>query len=80
MMTRQDMEQLGYHTRGTYRGPFSLEYCQKVIDELLQTKRENGSPVFTPGSLYIVSQDDEYNVVYTLTEQEFLRDQAHGGI
>ena len=71
METCQDMEQLGYHVRGTYRGPFSWEYCLGLVCDLRQAKCEDGSPAFTPGSLHIVSQGKGYNVVYTLTEQEY---------
>jgi len=75
-MTREKMESLGHHTRGTYRGPLGWEYATGLCKDLGQAKREDGTPTFTPGSLCIVSQDDGYNVVYILTEQKYQRDQA----
>ena len=77
-MTRQDMENQGHHTRGTYRGPLSWKYCLGLVGDLRRAKREDGGSVFTPGSLFIVSQDDKYNVIYILTEQEY--QQSLGGV
>ena len=72
MMTRQDMERLnpGYTIRGTYRGPLDWELCTGLYDDLQQSKCEDGTHVFPVGTLYIVSQDDGYNIVTVERTQE----------
>ena len=70
-MTREKMEALGHHTRGTYRGPLSWHYCMELYEDLQQARREDGTHVFRVGSLFIVSQGEGYNIVYLLTEQEY---------
>ena len=75
-MTREKMETLGHHTRGTYRGPLGWHDAMDLCKDLGQARREDGTPTFRLGSLRIVSQDEGYNVVYTLTEEEYQQDQA----
>jgi len=75
--TREKMESLGHHTRGTYRGPLSWHYCMELYDDLQQARREDGTHVFRVGSLFIVSQDEGYNIVYTLTEEEYQQSLVH---
>ena len=70
-MTREKMESLGHHTRGTYRGPLGWHYCMELYNDLQQAKHEDGTHVFRVGALRIVSQDEGYNIVYVLTEQEY---------
>jgi len=75
-MTREKMETLGHHTRGTYRGPLGWHDAMSLCQDLGQARREDGTPTFAPGSLRIVSQGEGYNVIYTLTEEEYQQDRA----
>lgn len=65
MMTRQDMERLnpGKKVRGTYRGPLDWKLCTGLYDGLQQSKHSDGTHVFPVGVLFIVRQDDGYNIV-----------------
>lgn len=75
-MTREKMESLGHHTRGTYRGPLSWRECVELYDDLQQAMLPDGvTHTFAVGTLFIVSQDEGYNIVYTLTEEEYQQTQ-----
>jgi len=75
-MTREKMESLGHHTRGTYRGPLGWHDAMDLCKDLGQARHEDGTHVFRVGALRIVSQDDGYNIVYLLTEEEYQQDRA----
>lgn len=72
MMSRQDMERLnpGKKVRGTYRGPLDWELCTSLYDSLQQARCQDGTHVFAIGTLFIVSQDDGYNIVRVERTQE----------
>ena len=66
-MTREEMERLNPDcvVRGTYRGPLDWELCMRLYDSLQQCVYPfpDGPHVFPVGTLFIVSQDDGYNIV-----------------
>ena len=66
-MTCEKMEHLNPDCviRGTYRGPLDWELCTSLYNDLQQCvyPYPDGDYVFPAGTLYIVSQDDGYNIV-----------------
>ena len=63
MMTRQDLEQMGYKVKGTYRGPLDWKLCTGLYNDLQQCKQQDGTHVFPVGTLFIVRQDPGFNIV-----------------